>query len=451
MSPEQLVYMATERSSNMPGVAMALLVLSVGIILSSGLDRVLGVTVALTAVWPEVYRIDVGGVNFNVTRLLLVAATTSVLIRGGRIGRLQILDAAMLCCVVAMFVATILRGKGLASSLSGTLDLFLAYVLARVSPAKGEVHRNLGLGISIAAIALVPIALSESLLRFVPYSVIGGVDSAPTEIRDGIVRVMGPASHPILFGVQWACLAPLVFLGTESHRAGFLRQVALASAFLLAILSMSSTSFLGIALIAALLVARRQLSYARLFTYVVLACLAAIHVIMPWPVWALLAKVNIFASSTGWHRFALIDNGVNRLHEWWLIGLDSTAHWGWGLWDVTNHFLLTGLRGGLVAFLGLVLIWGGIVWRQEAVFARRVEQRSGMNVARDSELFFMTLVSLAVCGLGVAYYGPTLVIVAVVLGRALVSVTESERMIASASRFLRAKRASSPAVGDATT
>jgi len=58
--------------------------------------------------------------------------------------------------------------------------------------------------------------------------------------------------------------------------------------------------------------------------------------------------------STGWHRYYLIDECINHFSEWALFGTKSTAHWGMGLFDVTNEFIWAGVRGGLAAMLLLL-------------------------------------------------------------------------------------------------
>jgi len=40
----------------------------------------------------------------------------------------------------------------------------------------------------------------------------------------------------------------------------------------------------------------------------------------------------------------------------WLLGTKSTAHWGFGLFDVTNQYVLEGVRGGLLTLVLFVAI-----------------------------------------------------------------------------------------------
>ena len=84
--------------------------------------------------------------------------------------------------------------------------------------------------------------------------------------------------------------------------------------------------------------------------------LTLLHLIMKNPVWHLIARIDFVGGSTGWHRFNLFDQFLRRFGEWWLIGTQSTAHWGEGLEDVTNQFVLEGATGGLLTLCIFVAI-----------------------------------------------------------------------------------------------
>jgi hypothetical protein len=80
--------------------------------------------------------------------------------------------------------------------------------------------------------------------------------------------------------------------------------------------------------------------------------------LMKQPVWHLLSRVDLVGGSTGWHRYYLFDQFVNRIDEWGAVGVLGTGHWGPGMHDVTNQFVAEGVAGGLARFL--VFVW--IVW-----------------------------------------------------------------------------------------
>jgi hypothetical protein len=84
--------------------------------------------------------------------------------------------------------------------------------------------------------------------------------------------------------------------------------------------------------------------------------------VMKDPVYFLMARIDITGGSTGWHRAALLQGAIEYLNEWWLAGTDYTRHWmPTGIpanefhTDITNHYLLMGVFGGLP--LMLLFIW----------------------------------------------------------------------------------------------
>ena len=60
----------------------------------------------------------------------------------------------------------------------------------------------------------------------------------------------------------------------------------------------------------------------------------------------LMARVDVFGGSTGWHRAWLIDTAVKHFSEWWLLGIKNSGVWDPLLADVTNQYLVEGFDGG---------------------------------------------------------------------------------------------------------
>src|SRR5690606_8056447 len=180
------------------------------------------------------------------------------------------------------------------------------------------------------------------------FSLLGGV-RAQTAIRDGELRCMGAFAHPILAGTFGACMAPLVWgLGRARRRLGALTIVGTASAVVIVLASGSGGPVMALAAAGAgwaLWPWRqrlRQLRWTGLLAAVVL------HFAREKPIWHLVGRATSLVGGTGWHRYRLMDAFVEHFDEWWLLGVAGTAHWGWGLQDVTNQFVANGVRGGLL-------------------------------------------------------------------------------------------------------
>jgi hypothetical protein len=126
---------------------------------------------------------------------------------------------------------------------------------------------------------------------------------------------------------------------------------------------------------------RRHLKIAK---YLVLFGLVAFSIISNKPVWHLVSRIDIVGGSTGWHRYYLIDRAIAHFNEWWLVGTLNTADWGEGLDDVTNQFLLEGVRSG---FLGMLLF---------AVLIYHVYRLSPKKNSVDSQMIAVNFIGCAV-------------------------------------------------------
>jgi hypothetical protein len=99
--------------------------------------------------------------------------------------------------------------------------------------------------------------------------------------------------------------------------------------------------------------------WMRPIRWALLVLLIALHAVMNKPVWHLVCRIDIVGGSTGYHRYRLIQGAVDFFPEWCLIGTRSTAHWGWRLYDVTNQYVLEGVRGGaltLALFIAMISV-----------------------------------------------------------------------------------------------
>ena len=94
--------------------------------------------------------------------------------------------------------------------------------------------------------------------------------------------------------------------------------------------------------------------------------LVGLQLVMKAPVWALIARVDLVGGSTGYHRYKMVDNFIKKFGEWWLVGEQSTKHWGWMMDDTCQEYIQMGIRGGvlsLVLFIALFVFIFGITGR----------------------------------------------------------------------------------------
>jgi hypothetical protein len=74
------------------------------------------------------------------------------------------------------------------------------------------------------------------------------------------------------------------------------------------------------------------------------------------PVWALIARIDLTGSSSGYHRFMLVDNAIRYISSWWLFGVKDYNTWGWDMWDLSDQYVAYALAGGLACFIAFIAI-----------------------------------------------------------------------------------------------
>jgi hypothetical protein len=93
----------------------------------------------------------------------------------------------------------------------------------------------------------------------------------------------------------------------------------------------------------------------RLLRWGLVFALIGTHLSMKAPVWALINHIDLTGSSSGAHRYYLVDNFIRHFSDWWLLGFKYYDTWGWDMWDLSDQYVAVGLRGGLVTFI--LFIW----------------------------------------------------------------------------------------------
>lgn len=362
--------------------------------------------IALVACFiPVAQRVVIASIDLSMLRILLLFGWARLASRGElRRLRLNPLDGWFCGWIAAgtlVHVARELTVSALVYRLGFAFDALGTYFLFRFLLRDG---RDIQVAIRqmawICMLLAVGMTVEWSTGNNV-FSIFGGVP-AETIIRDDRLRCQGAFSHPIMVGSFGAGMAPLFFgLALVSKRSRFLPGVAFAASTWIMLTSASSGP--ALAYIAgvfgwAFWSLRR---YLRQFLWGMLLVLSVLHVIREKPVWHLIGRAGeLIGAGTGYHRYRLIDGFVNHFREWWLLGTRSTAHWGWGMQDVTNQFVNEGVRGGFltfVAFVGLVVV----AFRCVGLARRRVRGREsylawGLGVA---------LTVHCVSFISVAYFG----------------------------------------------
>lgn len=305
-------------------------------------------------------RVMIAGLNFTMMRILALFGWTRLILRREiYLLRLNAIDMAIILWTISSLTAYTLLWRtsdafiyrcGATYNVIGLYFIF-RFLLRDIEDVV-RVTRLLAVLILPLAIAM----LLEKMSGRNTFAVFGGVPDI-TVIRDGVLRCQGPFAHPIMAGTFGATVAALfVALWWQGHLSKLLAVLGLAASSVIIITSGSSGPVM--AAVAALFgfamwPIRMQMRFIRRAIVLVLLTL---ELVMKAHVWFLMARVNIFSGSDGWHRAYLIDRAVYNFFDWWLVGTKSTEAWGYSLWDITNGFVSEAANGGLVTLILFVVI-----------------------------------------------------------------------------------------------
>lgn len=252
--------------------------------------------------------------------------------------------------------------------------------------------------VSIFAIITAPLIAMEKFHNSSFFSIFG---PAGGMFQRGRFRAAGPFPHAIMMGCFWASLLPLLYARIKANKDNLLYLVAIGAALSNVYFSASSTPIMTVA---AVILFWNIFNYRRhgkiLFSGTCVALLT-LHLIMKAPVWHLIARANVFGGSTGWHRYFLFDNFITHIQEWFIFGTKSTSHWGFGQSDLTNQFVLEGIRGGIVTFL----IFSSIVFCAVRIPGKLSLNSNSPEVKWMSWGICVAMLSHFVTFWGVSYFG----------------------------------------------
>jgi hypothetical protein len=347
--------------------------------------------IVLACFVPQSQRIVVLTLDFTFIRLMVMAGMLRVLIYQEYEGfQLKLFDKLMLWWAGCEIILGTLTGSASIVYFAGEVlqRLGLYFICRMLIRNFADVWR---LTAAFAVIA-VPVAVAFVYEHFTArniFAIFGGVP-AITDLRQGRLRCQGAFSHPILAGCFWAAWLPLMAVLWMDRSRRFFAMIGVVASLVIIVMCASSTPVFAVAMsgLGMCLISVRR--HMRKLCWAAVGMLCALHMVMKAPVWHLIARVSAVSGSTGWHRYSLIDKFINRWQEWILRGSGrGTAHWGTGLFDVTNYYVIEGLRGGLF-LLVLFIVVLNVGFRSVGRLVRSVEHE------RNKVLLF-TAWALGVC------------------------------------------------------
>lgn len=357
-------------------------------------------------------RVVVGGLNFMMFRIVILAAVCRAILMvfsGGELTRFrwnQIDKVFILWGLSSLLTFTLLYGQweAFVNHLGLLYNAFGVYFALRIfySDAR-DVDRTIRIFAIICAVIAVCMSAEQFTSRNFFY-IFGGVPQF-TDIREGQLRSQGPFAHPILAGTFGATMVPL-FLGLwfQKSRSRVVALLGVVSGAIITITASSSTAVMAMligAFASFLWPIRRRMRFLR---WGMALTLIGLHLIMKAPVWALIGRMDVIGSSSGYHRYFLVDNFIRRFWEWWLVGTKETGSWGYDMWDTANQYVDTGVSGGLLTF---VLFLAIIVCCFKALGRARKAGEGNLTAERRLWTMGATLVAHLAAFFGITYFDQT--------------------------------------------
>ncbi len=308
---------------------------------------------------PTDQRIIIATLDFTVLRILILVGVLRILLLGEqRVIKWNSFDKVVLAwalCGAVVYIIQSLDTKALIYKCGVLYDIIGLYWVFRQIICSWKDIQFIIKVLAVCVLILTPLIAWEWVTGQNPFVVIGTV---VTQLRDGRFRCQASFPISIVMGVFWATLVPLFAGMARIDKNKILYVVAALLSIFAVISTASSTPFVTLFCALFVLSAFKLRYHVQLITKMFFLLLVALHFIMKAPVWHLISRIKIFGASTGWHRYKVINEGITNFWEWWLIGTSSTSHWDAyrRLTDVTNHYLLEGIRGGIATLVLFILI-----------------------------------------------------------------------------------------------
>lgn len=356
---------------------------------------------------PAGQRIAVMGLDFTFLRILVIGYWIRILAFKDYQGlRMIALDYTVAAWILVVSLVYVLQWgeMGAVTNRAGYIYESLGiYVTFRcLLRSWADVERTI-LTLAMVSIGAAVFFMIEKQTGRNMFSELGGV-RAVTQVREGRLRAQGAFSHPIMAGCFFAIVLVLSSGLFMARRKRSLSMAGCVAAAVIVIMTASSTPLLAVLSGGIAMAFAWTREMLRPFRYAIVCLLIALHFIMEGPVWALIARVSAVGGSTAWHRKHLIDKTIAYFGEWAALGTKSTEHWGIGLSDVTNQYILEGVRGG---------IWGMALFVAVIVLGFRAVGRALKSEPNRNGLFWIkwavgaSLFTHCMSFIGVSYFGQT--------------------------------------------
>ncbi len=335
---------------------------------------------------PKGQQIVAAGVHFNVYRIIILAGLTRCFIsKRTLVGGFNFMDRVCTALFLWNFVTNSLlymQGQAVVKSAGDLLDMLGGYFVLRfLIRDRDDIIRTIKTLAVIAIISAVCM-LNEQRTGVNVFGMLGG--EPVTGSRDGKIRSQAAFEVFLTAGTYGATLLPLLIWLWSQARCKAISVVGIVSALIMSFTCYASTTLVGAGAGIVALFCWPIRERMRVVRWGIVVVLIGLHLVMHGPVWSLLEHIDLTGSSSSYHRYMLIDNGIRHFSDWWLIGTKDNGSWGWEMWDTSDQYVAYAFSSGL---LGLVLFISII----SLGFSRLAKARRLLRGKRREEWFLWCL------------------------------------------------------------
>ncbi|MBL7106273.1 MAG: hypothetical protein ISS77_01530 [Phycisphaerae bacterium] len=292
------------------------------------------------------------GLDFTVLRILILAGILRMTLAPEpvktRFNKFDKILVAWVLCGSAIYILQHAEFSAVINRSGYLFDALGMYWLFRLHiKSWDDIHMAVKI-FAACAIFLALLVAVERLRGENPFTYLGRVITAE---RLGKYRCQAAFPHAIMLGLFWATLVPLFAAFVRFEKSKLLYFAGIISSIFMIFCTASSTPVLVLIGLALFLAVYKYRIYGKLIFLCSCFVALGLHIVMNHSVWHLITYVNIVGGSTGWHRYYLIEQAANHFSEWAVFGTQQTSHWGMGLADITNQYVLEGVRGGFITLI----------------------------------------------------------------------------------------------------
>jgi hypothetical protein len=363
------------------------------------------------------HSLNLGGLSFFPIRFIETAALVRVVLRRElTLQQLNRIDWVLLIAYnYTSLVWTVRSEERSAEQLAFALEPTICYLALRGLTARLEDLRWVLVGVAVLLVPFTALVALERVTGQSSFALVGA--NWPLYFREGVARASGPFRHASLLGsIGAAFFALYVGLWVSERDRPF---AVLGGGLCMALVVLSNSGGpLTSAMVAVggwlLWPLRQKMRVIRVSMFAIVVLLA---VFMKAPIWYLPYKASLLVGGGGYHRGVLMESAWNDLGSWWLFGTELRntlswipyAHGETGGADITNGFLVFGIKAGALALLLLVLVLC-LGFRELGVQLRRAGSSGDVAAERLLWGLGIALGVHAVSWLGIAYFDQSWVI-----------------------------------------